>query len=101
MTEKDKALKAIDDSGVRAGQSWRHYKGGRYTVLAVGLEEPTMTPQVIYAGHDGVVWVRRLVVFLENIDAQVPRFVRGDEDEPRSAWRPTDGFEQRPTEVCP
>jgi hypothetical protein len=80
MTDKDKALKAIDDSGVRAGQSWRHYKGGRYMVIAVGLEEATLIPLVIYAGHDGVVWARRLVVFLENVDASVPRFTQVDDD---------------------
>lgn len=95
MTQKDQALKAIDDSGVRAGQTWRHHKGGRYTVIAVGIEEATLIPQVIYAGGDGVVWVRRLVVFLESVEDTVPRFKLEEAERPRS-WRPTDGFEQLP-----
>lgn len=81
MSDKDKALKAIDDSGVRAGQVWQHYKGGHYMILAVGLEEAMLIPYVVYTGHDGVIWMRRLVVFLENVDATVPRFKLKEPDQ--------------------
>jgi hypothetical protein len=49
-----------------------------------------------------VVWARRLVVFLENVHADVPRFARIDDEDgstqpfKKASWRPTDGFEQRP-----
>lgn len=111
MTEKDQVLKAIDESGVRAGQSWRHFKGGRYTIVAMAIDEATLSPVVVYAGHDGVVWTRRLAFFLQNVvvdgDKEVPRFIKIDDDgaatkpfervvpEP-TKWRPQDGFEQRP-----
>lgn len=101
--EKNKALRAIDESGVRAGQSWQHFRGGRYSIIATGVNEATLTPVVVYAGHDGVVWVRPLTSFLDKVDAgsEVPRFKRIDDEvvatapfersEPiASTWRPTD-----------
>lgn len=61
---KDDALEAIDQSGVRPGQRWRHFKHGTvYQVMAVGIEETSLEPKVGYAGPDGVVWFRHLNVF--------------------------------------
>ena len=75
MSTKDEALFALDASEVRAGQRWRHLKtGGMYTVIATGLDEATLEPVVIYAGGDGVVWVRSLRIFLEDVDGR-PRFI--------------------------
>lgn len=75
MTLKDDALWLLDASEVRPGQTWLHAKGGRYTIIATGISEATMAPVVIYAGSDGVVWVRALTVFLGNNDEGKPRFV--------------------------
>ncbi len=77
---KDQALAEIDRSPVRVGQRWRHYKGGEYDVVAVALLEATLDPVVVYAGHDGVVWVRTLYVFLEEVSSGVARFSRVDEE---------------------
>ena len=74
VTTRDQALARIDGAGVRAGQRWTHHKGTTYTVIAVGLEESTVTPAVVYAGPDGVVWVRRLTSWLEDTAVNVSRF---------------------------
>jgi hypothetical protein len=106
MTTKDQALYALDACEVRAGQRWKHTKtGGVYTIIATGLAEATLSPVVIYAGADGVVWVRGLAVFLENNDEGKPRFIIVEDEEchektvpfQRAGWRPTDGFEERPS----
>ncbi len=104
MSTKDEALYLLDASEVRAGQTWKHTKtGNTYTVIATGIAEATLSPVVIYAGHDGVVWVRGLDVFLSNNDEGKPRFLLIDEEPeapthefPRVHWRPTDGFEALP-----
>ena len=79
MLLKEQALWMLDASEVRAGQMWQHVKtGNRYQVIATGLDEPTLTPVVIYSGHDGVVWVRALSVFLLQKDGE-PRFALIDD----------------------
>lgn len=79
MYDKATALENIRTAPVRAGQVWRHTKsGGRYFVMAVGLEEATMAPVVVYSGHDGVVWTRRLSVFLSRQDGSW-RFIHDDD----------------------
>lgn len=79
MTPKEQALFQLDASEVRAGQRWKHTKTGSiYTIVATGLAEATLAPVVIYAGHDGVVWVRALNVFLGDNDEKKPRFLLVD-----------------------
>lgn len=103
MSPKDAALFRLDASEVRAGQRWKHTKtDGVYTIVATGLAEATLAPVVIYAGHDGIIWVRALDVFLGNNEEGKPRFLLQEDLEPqtvpfeKSGWRPTDGFEARP-----
>lgn len=75
MSPKEEALYQLDASDVRAGQRWKHNKtGGVYTIIATGLAEATLAPVVIYAGRDGIVWVRALAVFLGNNETHSPRF---------------------------
>lgn len=76
VTPRDRALADLDAAEVRPGQRWQHYKGGRYDVLAVGLLEATLDPIVVYAGHDGVVWVRTLFVWNEEVAPGTRRFTR-------------------------
>jgi hypothetical protein len=104
MTPKEQALWMLDASEVRAGQTWRHVKtGNRYTVVATGLDEATLAPVVIYAGHDGVVWARTLEVFTGNTEEGKARFLLVDVADhtttpfQKAGWRPTDGFEERPS----
>jgi hypothetical protein len=79
MSPKEEALWTLDASEVRAGQTWRHVKtGNRYQVVATGLDEATLMPVVIYSGHDGVVWVRALTVFLGEKDGK-PRFLLAED----------------------
>lgn len=101
MSTKDEALFKLDASEVRAGQRWKHTKKGTtYTVVATGIDEATMNPVVIYAGSDGIVWVRTLDVFLEDNNEGRPRFILLTDDlesTRRSSWQPSDGFEERPS----
>jgi hypothetical protein len=99
MSPKDEALYRLDACEVRAGQRWKHAKtGGVYTIVATGLAEATLSPVVIYAGHDGIVWVRALDVFLGNTEESRPRFLLLENDDhvvetapfQRVAWRPGD-----------
>lgn len=62
---------------------YRHYKGGLYTVIAWGMDEPTMTPVVVYRSEaDGSVWVRTRKAWEETVHVEdvggiarrVPRF---------------------------
>lgn len=75
---RENALKVIDASIVRAGQRWRHYKSGNvYQVIAIGIMEASLDPAVVYAGRDGVVWVRSLSIFTGHAasgNALIPRF---------------------------
>ncbi len=96
--KKNAALRRIDEAPVRARQTWQHAaSGGRYTVVAVAIDEPTLEPVVVYVGRDGIVWTRPLAAFLEETDGQ-PRFtcLTGDGQPAASSWRPTDGFEHLP-----
>lgn len=74
MTSKEEALAALDVSPVRAGQHWKHANGHIYKIIGTGIAEATLSPVVIYAGSDGVVWVRGLEVFLGNNDEGKQRF---------------------------
>lgn len=78
-SDKEAALARIVFSPVRAGQTWRHVKsGGKYIVVAVALEEATLTPVVVYRGHDDVVWTRPLDEFLRGENGRW-RFVNDDD----------------------
>ena len=99
MATKDEALFQLDASEVRAGQKWKHHKTGNvYTIVATGIAEATLTPVVIYAGHDGVVWVRALDVFLANNDEGKARFLLVEEAEPQTS--PFEKPEVPPRRCC-
>jgi len=102
MSTKEQALWMLDASEVRAGQTWRHTKTGRrYTVIATGVDEATLVPVVVYAGADGVVWVRALEVFVGNSDEGKARFYIDDDADhatapfQKTSWRPSDMSEVR------
>lgn len=86
MSHDDEAKQAgverLRASGVLPGQVYKHFKGGEYTVVAVGLNEPDLEPLVHYRASDdpyAIVWTRQLHVFtgraLEG-DTLVTRFVQ-------------------------
>jgi hypothetical protein len=49
---------------------YRHYKGGRYSVLGVVRHSETLEPMVLYKPLDSDVglWVRPYAMFLETVD---------------------------------
>jgi hypothetical protein len=50
------------------GAIYKHYKGTRVKVLGEAIHSETLEPMVVYIHlEDGVVWVRPLKMFLENI----------------------------------
>lgn len=58
----------------KSGQYWRHYKGGEYVVLSIGLDADTYAPTVVYAAtkhgaidYRGPVWTRPMTVWMETV----------------------------------
>lgn len=53
-------------SGMEPGMIFRHYKGGLYTIVAVGLMEDTLKMMVAYRSNKkGTVWFRTLENFTQ------------------------------------
>lgn len=54
---------------VKIGGMYRHYKGNLYEVLAVAKHSETLEDMVVYKAlyGEGVVWVRPLLMFEEEI----------------------------------
>lgn len=79
---KQDSLNKLRASGVLPGQVYKHFKGGEYTIVAVGLNEPDLEPLVHYRDANdeyGVVWTRQLHVFTGRalVDGEfVTRFVQ-------------------------
>ena len=81
MDDKDLA-QLQSTEGPQAGQIYRHYKGGLYTVVARAIKEDTLEPLVIYQSNArGTVWARTLANFAEEVHLEglpypTPRFIR-------------------------
>lgn len=79
---KQASLERLRAGGVLPGQTYKHFKGGVYKVVAVGLNEPDLEPLVHYRDADdeyGIVWTRQLHVFTGRalVDGEfVTRFVQ-------------------------
>jgi len=60
------------------GQLFRHYKGGKYEIVATGFIEDSEAPCVVYRSlAKNIVWVRTAKNFLEEVEHNgklVPRF---------------------------
>lgn len=61
------------------GQRWKHYKGGEYEVVSLGVKEDTAEKMVVYRSLAyGTVWIRTLTNWFENVTTPdgrlVPRF---------------------------
>ncbi len=76
--DKTAALAKILLSPVRVGQTWQHTKtGGCYVIVALAIEEATLTPVVVYKGSNEIVWTRPLDEFIGRKGAE-RRFVNDD-----------------------
>lgn len=54
---------------------WRHFKGPTIEVIDVGRHTETKEPLVVYREHaTGGIWVRPLLMFIEHVEPEVPRF---------------------------
>ena len=57
------------------GSYWRHFKGSTVQVLDVARHTETLEPLVVYReGPTGDIWVRPLLMFIEHVEPDVPRF---------------------------
>lgn len=72
------------------GEAWRHYKGGLYTIIGMGVDDKG-DAQVIYTHYEWSliqlppIFTQPLGRFLQQIDHDKPRFRfdREREDDPR------------------
>jgi hypothetical protein len=80
--EKQASVAKLRASGVLPGQIYKHFKGGVYKIVAVGLNEVDLEPLVHYrdtADEYGIVWTRYLHMFTGRaLDGEifVTRFVQ-------------------------
>jgi hypothetical protein len=81
--DKDKAQAELAACGIRPGQVYRHYKGGLYTIVTLGIKEDTLEPMVAYHSNaKDTTWVRTLANFSEQIahpygySKRIARFIR-------------------------
>jgi hypothetical protein len=62
----------------KEGQIFRHYKGGKYVIVATGFLEDSEAPCVVYRSLlKDIVWVRTAKNFLESVEYEgkiQPRF---------------------------
>lgn len=62
MKARDKAIR------VPTPGDYTHYKGGKYTVIGVALNEADLTKVVIYKSlEDGQLWSRPVTSFMESV----------------------------------
>jgi hypothetical protein len=66
---------------VAVGERYKHYRGLLYTVIAIGLDEKTLEPSVVYKAEYGekLTWIRPLSDWLKEVEWEgktVPRFTK-------------------------
>ena len=78
-------LKASANNSVKVGEGYRHYKGNKYYILAVGKHSETLEEMVVYISlyenSESQVWVRPLKMFVETVrvgSKTVQRFQKVD-----------------------
>jgi len=78
--EKDNAVATLEQVDIKAGERWRHYKGGEYEIVTCAIMEDTLEPLVVYRSiARGGVWARTLSNWHDNVDfngRRVNRFER-------------------------
>ena len=65
---------------IEVGEIWRHYKGGRYIIIGLGVHTETEETMVIYSPVDdrNKVWIRPISMWFNVIDKEnnIIRFKR-------------------------
>ncbi len=54
---------------IKAGQIWKHYKGGFYKITGLAICEQTKSPLVLYINKDGLLFARKIENFLSILSA--------------------------------
>ncbi len=73
---KRTAQASLDPAWPKAGEVWRHYKGGMYDIITIAVHESELVPLVVYRSQShGTVWARPVGNWLEIVNGS-PRFVR-------------------------
>lgn len=49
------------------GHTYKHYKGGLYSVIGIAYHSETLRKLVVYKNSEGKMWVRPLEMFLDNV----------------------------------
>lgn len=71
---------------VKAGERYRHYKGGLYEIVCQAIQESDLSPVVVYrplSGDTHTAWTRPLNVFFEMVqvgERMTQRFTLVDSD---------------------
>ncbi|MFA7077640.1 MAG: DUF1653 domain-containing protein [Syntrophomonas sp.] len=73
----------MNQSEIKIGKKYRHFKGNEYLILHLAKHSETMEPLVVYQAlyGDYGVWVRPLEMFLEKIEVKGIMVNRFDEME--------------------
>lgn len=78
--EKDDVQDRLKELPVKAGQKYRHFKGGEYEVVAIAIKEDTLETLVIYRSlRKGYIWARTFENWNETVtrnNRQMKRFRR-------------------------
>ena len=71
----------MNQSEIKIGKKYRHFKGNEYLVLDMAKHSETMETMVVYKAlyGDYGVWVRPLEMFLEQIEVNGTMVNRFDE----------------------
>lgn len=71
---------------VKAGERYRHYKGGLYEIICQAIQESDLSPVVVYrplSGDTHTAWTRPMDVFFEMVqvgERMTQRFTLVDSD---------------------
>ena len=88
-------------------RSYRHYKGGTYTLLIIARSSETRDElQAVYVSHQTQkIWVRPWTMFTELVTwpdgVRRPRFTELSENEPATLREPPKPWTPEPPELCP
>ena len=57
---------------IRVGSIYRHYKGGRYIIIGIGMHTETSEEMVIYSpiNDKNKIWIRPLKMWNEIVDEE-------------------------------
>lgn len=56
----------------QAGETWKHFKGNKYRIVAIAEHSETGEEMVVYQAlyGDGKIWTRPLGMFMEKVDRE-------------------------------